>query len=722
MAEQEASTPLSLLGPPPADSAPLGAHHVADGVSFAVASASARAMTLLLFAPGSSAPTWRLPLDPATQRSGDIWQVCVSQLPDGCEYLWEVYPTARGALRHGDEPGRLDHRGVRSGDAPVLLLDPAATCLSGRELWGRRRDADPMRVDVWGYRARVPSRTPFDWQGDTPPRTPLEQSVIYELHVRSFTRDASAGVTHPGTYAGLIEKIPYLKRLGVTAVELLPVHEFNETENLRTDPTTGARLLNVWGYSTVGYFAPKASYASRREPGGALHEFREMVRACHAAGLEVLLDVVYNHTAEGSADGPTLHLRGFDDAVYYMHDPATGAYVDTTGCGHTVNANHPRVMALILASLRYWVTEMHVDGFRFDLASSLTRDADGTPLAHPPLMRAIADDPVLRDVKCIAEAWDWGLYHVGSFPGFGRWAEWNGRFRDTVRRFVGGADAQVGDLILRLSGSPDLYATRGLSPGHSVNLVTCHDGFPLADLVRYNAKHNRRNGENNRDGAHDNDSWNCGHEGPAVDAAVESLRARQVRNLLTLLCVSPGALLLLAGDEMGHTQAGNNNAWCQDNETAWLNWAGAGSITSTDPSEGEPAPLWRFVQQLLAWRRCEPLLAPSRYAGPYHSTWHSADGGPADISATSRTLVGHLRDEAAHVCIIAHAHWEPTRVVLPSVAGPSGGAGHSPWQRIIDTSRPSPEDICLEGVATEDRDGLEIAPRSVVVLRARGVG
>lgn len=692
--DRAAGSPLTILTRP---SARLGAWRDGEAVEFAVASAPAAAMALLLFAPGASTPTWRVALDPDTHRDGVVWHVAIAGLPDGCEYLWEVRHAGRAARR-------------RSFEAPVLLLDPYATSLTGRERWGVRRDADPMRVDVWGYRCRVPAATDgvFDWQGDVAPRTPLEHSVIYEAHVRTFTQDASSGVAHPGTYDGLIEKIPYLRALGVTAIELLPLHEFNETENLRTDPTTQARLVNLWGYSTVGFFAPKAAYAVSDAPGAALDEFRAMVRAFHAAGIEVILDVVFNHTAEGSRGGPTLHFRGFDDAVYYMHDPRTGAYVDTTGCGNTVNANHPRVAELILASLRYWVTEMHVDGFRFDLASSLTRGADGEVLADPPLMHAIAGDPVLRDVKLIAEAWDIGLYHVGSFPGYGRWAEWNGRFRDTVRRFVRGAEAQIADLLQRLDGSADLYAARGLSHGHSVNFVACHDGFPLADLVRYDAKDNTRNGEQNRDGENHNESWNCGVEGPSDDAAIEALRARQVRNLLTLLCIAPGAVMLGAGDEMGRTQQGNNNVWCQDNELSWLDWSGS----------GEHAPLWRFVRDLLALRRAEPLLAPSAAEmAAREVTWRGADGGLAVTTPEARTLVGHVRRRgegrgAAALVVIAHAHWEPAQVVLPEGA----------WVRVIDTGRPAPEDIRLDGVAVGAVAALEVMPRSVVVLRAATTG
>ncbi len=661
---------------------PLGATPHEGGVGFAVASAGAPAMTLVLFAPGASAPTWRVPLDPRMHRDGDVWRVWVGGLPRGCEYLWEVRDRV-----------------------PRLLLDPYATTLTGREEWNRRRRHDPMRVDVWGYRCRVPSPEPaFAWGDDAPPRTPLEQSVIYELHVRSFTRHASSGVAAPGTYAALVEKIPYLRALGVTAVELLPVHEFNETENLRADPTTHRRLVNLWGYSTAGYFAPKASYAA--QPDHARDEFRQMVRAFHAAGLEVILDVVFNHTAEGPAGGPLLHFRGFDDAVYYIHDPATGRYFDSTGCGNTVNANHPRVVELIVASLRYWVREMHVDGFRFDLASSLTRGAGGKPLPSPPLMEAIAADPDLRDVKLIAEAWDLGLYHVGSFPGAGRaWAEWNGRARDTVRRFVRGAEGQVADLRLRLDGSPDLYAARGLSHGCSVNYVACHDGFPLADLVAYDHKHNLRNGEHDRDGENHNESWNCGAEGATDDPAILDLRARQRRNLLALVCLMPGALMLGAGDEMGRTQGGNNNAWCQDNEIAWLEWSAA----------GEHAPWWRFVRDLLAWRRGEPLLTTAGDARTVQ--WRDAAGAPLGDDVAARTLVAHLtpNDPTARtqLLVVAHASWEPATVRLPPAA----------WRRVLDTALPDEDALQADcaGRPCEPAE-IEVGPRSIVVLMAEVPG
>ena len=470
---------------------PLGASLVRGGVNFAVYSRRATAVTLVLFAPAGAEPLLEVPLDPRIHRTGDVWHVSVGGLNSGFEYGFRVDGPA--APRNHFDPR-------------LVLIDPYARALAGGERW---RDPETQ------HRRGIAVSADFDWGLDQPLNRPLADTVIYEMHVRGFTQDPASGVAWPGTFAGIFEKIPYLVDLGVTAVELMPITEFDELNTPGVvNPLTGERLVNYWGYHPIAFFAPKASYASEAKAGCAVQEFKQLVRALHAAGIEVILDLVFNHTGEGRRIDPTVSLRGIDNATYYIADPVTGEYRDYTGCGNTLNCNHPVVRDLVLDCLRYWVTEMHVDGFRFDLASVLARGPEGEVLAEPPLLERISGDPVLAQTKLIAEAWDAaGLYQVGSFPSWGRWAEWNGRFRDDVRRFVKGDAGMVGALASRLAGSPDLYRADGRSAHHSINFITSHDGFTLADLVSYNVKHNEANGEQSRDGNDQNDSWNCGWEG-----------------------------------------------------------------------------------------------------------------------------------------------------------------------------------------------------------------
>ncbi|HEY7516376.1 MAG TPA: isoamylase, partial [Vicinamibacteria bacterium] len=454
---------------------PLGVVAVREGVNFAVFSRHATAVILVLFAPGDAEPALEVPLDPRYNRTGDVWHALVAGIEPGFEYAYRASRDANFESRaHRFDPGRL-------------LLDPYGRGVSGLEGWGRGE-----RASRFGRLLEVRSRVleeEFDWGHEHPLNVPLADSVIYELHVRGFTRSPTSGVARPGTFEGVVEKIPYLRDLGVTAVELMPVTEFEECDVDRTDPRTGERLRNLWGYQPVSFFAPKAAYAGDGDTETAVREFKSMVKALHEAGIEVILDMVYNHTAEGDERGPTFSLRGLDNETYYLLDAGTGRYLNYSGCGNTLNCNHPVVRDVILASLRYWVTEMHVDGFRFDLASILGRGRDGSVLANPPLLERITADPVLARTKLIAEAWDAaGLYQVGSFPSWGRWAEWNGRYRDEIRRFVKGDPGMVPLLALRLAGSPDLYRGSGRAPFHSINFVTSHDGFTLADLVSYNDK------------------------------------------------------------------------------------------------------------------------------------------------------------------------------------------------------------------------------------------
>jgi len=517
----------------------LGATLMPHGVNFAVYSRHATQCTLVLYEPGASRPYAEIPFPPEF-RVGDVHAMLVFHLsPEEFEYGYRMDGPA--APRQGH---RFDRRRV--------LLDPAARSVSWRPEWGVRNGATD------GPRARLIAED-FDWEDDRPLGLPLEDLVIYELHVRGFTRSPSSGVRFPGTYAGLREKIPYLKELGINCVELLPIFEFDETEVDRVNPLSGERLLNYWGYNTLGFYAPKAGYAATGRYRLQADEFKNLVKALHRAGIEVLLDVVFNHTSEGDENGPLLSFRGLDNATYYMLTP-DGRYYNFSGCGNAFNCNHPVVRDYVLNCLRHWVAEYHIDGFRFDLASILGRAADGAPLASPPLLEALALDPILGRTKLIAEAWDaGGMYQVGQFPAFGRWTEWNGKFRDCARKFLKGDLGQVGEMAQRVAGSPDLYARRG--PAASVNFITCHDGFTLADLVSYDRKRNEANGEQNRDGADENHSWNCGVEGPTDDPAIAALRRRQMKNALAMLLLSQGVPMLLMGDELGRTQQGNNNAY-----------------------------------------------------------------------------------------------------------------------------------------------------------------
>ncbi len=689
----------------------LGVSETRHGLNFAVFSRHATAMTLVLFARRRAEPVLELPLEPARHRTGQVWHVELNGLDTGTRYAWR-------AAREGHAPSPLHRFEPETG-----LVDPYATALTGGGRWGvvEPRQFEPQHDAGGGPRRRsLYVSADFDWNGTRPPRIPLEDKVIYELHVRGFTCHRSAGVAQPGTYAGLIERIPYLKALGVTTVELLPVCEFDELENRHVDPTSGQRLRNFWGYNPICFFAPKAAYAAAGVDGAQVAEFRTMVREFHRAGLEVFLDVVFNHTAEGALPPgePALSLRGLDNATYYILDPETGAYRDYSGCGNTLNCNHPVVRNLILDALRYWVAEMHVDGFRFDLASVLGRGRDGEVLTNPPVLERIAYDPVLADATLIAEAWDAaGLYQVGRFPAWRRWAEWNGPFRDDVRRFVRGEPGFAAALASRLSGSADLFQPSGRSPAHSINFLTCHDGFTLADLVAHDHKHNDANGEGNRDGANDNFSWNCGVEGPTDDPAVRALRARQARNALTLLFCSQGTPMLLAGDEFGRTQGGNNNAYCQDNEISWLDW----SLLERNQD------LFRFVQGLIAFRAAHPVLRHRRFLtgqpggtlGRPDVTWHGLQLGAPDFGPDGRVLAMHLAGEHAptpdcDLYLIANGWHEHAHFALPM---PPPGTR---WVRVVDTASAPPQDFAVPGAEVElgEARELRVHARSCVLLRS----
>jgi glycogen operon protein len=565
---------------------PLGVSSSANGLNFALLCRHGTKVWLVILPiEGSDEPIAEFVLDARMNRTGDHWHIHVEGLGTHFRYGWRVDgPTGNG---NRFNPTRI-------------LLDPAATMLSEGAVWAGTCETDRQRTSRRGVYARGPR---YDWGEDHPPLIPLEESLIYELHVRGFTCSPTAGVSKPGTFAGLQEKIPYLKWLGVTAVELLPIHEFDECECPFVNPETQERNRNFWGYNSIAFAAVKSAFAASAGEHGQLYEFRDMVKAFHKAGIEVYLDVVFNHTGEGDDRGRTFSFRGLDNSLYYLMGP-DGRYLNFTGCGNTMNCNHPVVRDLILTCLRFWVGSMHVDGLRFDLASILGRDQRGNVMVEPPVIEMIAEDGVLADTKLIAEPWDAaGLYQVGTFPFGRRWSEWNGRYRDDVRRFWKGDTNTVGGIASRISGSSDLYEWSGRLPRHSINFITAHDGFTLYDLVAYNEKHNHANGEESRDGSNDNFSWNCGHEGETNDPKVNRLRMRQAKNLMATLFISQGVPMILGGDEFLRTQQGNNNAWCQDNEISWVDW------TLVEKNKE----FLHFVREMIHLRKAHPALRRRRF-------------------------------------------------------------------------------------------------------------
>lgn len=652
-----------------------------EGVRFTVHAPHATRARLQLFGPDGLPLGEPRPAD----RDGALWRLDVPGAGPGQQYGWRIEGGA----------------GPREGfDPDALLLDPAAPLVAGSEVWGVREPGGRR------LRSQVADLA-FDWEDDRPPAHPLSDTVIHETHVRAFTRHPSSGVSHPGTYLGLAETLPRLVDLGVTALQLMPVAEFDETANPRRNPLTGEPLLNVWGYDPLSFFAIKTGYSAAGTAQGAMDEFRTLVRACHAAGLEVLLDVVFNHTGEGSRGQRAVSWKGFDRPGYYLVD-GSGRDVDTTGCGHTVRCQSPVMQDLIVEALVHWATVMRVDGFRFDLASTLTRDEHGREMPDPPLVRRIAEEPRLAHCKLIAEAWDAaGLYQVGRFPHHGRWAELNGRFRDDVRRFWRGT-GHVGPLGTRLTGSSDLYAP-SRRPGHSTNFLTSHDGYTLADLVSYERKHNMANGEDDRDGTDQHDSWNGGHEGPTDDAHVRQVRMRQVRNLAMTLLTAQGSVLWLYGDDRLRTQHGNNNPYCQDSPGFWYDW---GASPERDGFQ-------RFVRGLLRLRRATPSLRRHEWfdrteRGRGSVMWHGERAFHADWSEASRRLVMQLvgLDGERDLLLIVNGAGDIGRFELPA---PDVGDG---WKRLADTSLAPPHDWTDPGEATvlAGLTHYEAGPLSAVLL------
>jgi isoamylase len=676
---------------------PLGPTVRPDGVNFSVFSQNATGIELLLFENELSArPFQSIQLDPKIHRTFGFWHVLVKGLKPGAIYGYRV-----------DGPSDLSkgHRFDRS----KVAIDPYARGHT-LALWDRGAACMPGDNVDKSMRSVVIDWTDYDWEGDTPLGYPTRDLIVYEMHVGGFTRSPTSRVSRPGTFAGVIEKIPYLKSLGVTAVEFLPTFQFDSNFTVRNGPD-GKRLRNFWGYSTVGFLAPHSSYCESPGTGSHLTDFRDMVKALHKAGIEVILDVVFNHTDEGNHLGPSMCFRLLDNSIYYyLVSNNKQYYMDYSGCGNTLNCNHPVVAKMIVECLEFWVREMHVDGFRFDEGSILTRDESGTPVPHPPVIWAIELSDTLANTKIIAEAWDAaGAYQIGYFPGF-RWAEWNGRFRDDVRNFVRGQPGLIGAVASRLSGSSDIYQWSGHLPINSINFVSCHDGFTLNDVVSHNEKHNWANGENNNDGANDNNSWNCGVEGPTDNLGVERFRNQQVKNFATLLLLSQGVPMITAGDEMRRTQGGNNNAYCQDNEISWVDWTLAGKHSD----------IVRFFQELIKLRRKHSLLRRGRFftgeknaRGLPDIAWHGTQlNQPAwnDPGASLLAVTFGGADNDADLHLMMNMGNSIAEFELPSPMG------HT-WQRVLDTSLPSPNDIAPAGEGV-DIDGCNyiVNSHSIVLL------
>lgn len=640
---------------------PLGCSLDGSGLNVAVFSRHATRIDLLLFdgSRHAESPLVSIQLDARCNRTGDIWHARVEGAPEGVVYALRANGPNEPVRGHRFNPEKT-------------LLDPYAIALVGTDCWDFACAGSGEADSAGKPRCWVAEQAPFDWQGDCRLGRPWSETIIYESHVRGLTIDPSSAVREPGTYLGLVEKIPYFQKLGVTAVELMPVQEFFENELTRRNPTTGERLRNYWGYSTVAFFAPKESYSTRARPGCQLSEFKTMVRELHRAGIELILDIVFNHTAEGDHRGPTLNYRGLDNAIYYMLESDPRYYRNYSGCGNTLNCNHPVVRDHILDCLRYWVTEMHVDGFRFDLASVLGRDTSGELLGNPPLLERIAEDPILRHAKLIAEAWDaGGAYQVGSFSGQ-RWSEWNGRYRDDVRRFWRGDPGMASAFASRLCGSADIYAHAGKQPVHSINFVTCHDGFTLNDLVSYSEKHNKTNGEGNRDGASENFSANYGTEGDTDDEAIEAVRIRQIKNFLATLFLSRGVPMLLGGDEFRRTQQGNNNAYCQDNTVSWYDWR----LIDTHRQIVE------FTAELIAFRKAHPVLSSPRFYTDDELIWFDANGRAPNWETSMQGLgCAILAEGARSLCLLFNPDDTPLTYRLPKSLRPIR------WRVAIDTAQ-----------------------------------
>ncbi|MCI8293828.1 MAG: glycogen debranching protein GlgX [Hespellia sp.] len=656
-----------------------GATAIPGGVNFTVYSQGATSIELLLFHRTEEEPYAILPF-PKHYRIGNVYSMIVFKLNiEEFEYAYRVdgpYDPKKGLIFNRNK----------------YLLDPYAKAVTGQSQWGATSPRGQH------YKARV-VKDDFDWEDMEQPLLPMEDLIIYELHVRGFTKHESSGVLHPGTFAGLMEKLPYLLELGVNVVELMPIFEFDEMQDYRE--VDGEKLYNYWGYNTVSFFSPNTSYTAQKEYNREGNELKELIQTFNQHGIEVYLDVVFNHTAEGNENGPFFSFKGFDNNIYYMLTP-DGYYYNFSGCGNSLNCNHPIVRQMILDCLRYWVTTYRVNGFRFDLASILGRNEDGSPMNEPPLLQALAFDPILGDVKLIAEAWDAdGLYQVGTFPSWNRWAEWNGRYRDDMRRYIKGDGGMAQAAALRMIGSKDIYEVHHRKNA-SVNFITCHDGFTLYDLYSYNEKHNMKNGWNNSDGSSDNNSWNCGIEGDTENPAVMALRRRMIRNAFTLLMCSRGIPMFLAGDEFCNTQFGNNNAYCQDNITSWLNW----ELLEKNKD------MFYFFQYMIRFRKEHRLLRTNISNGAnglpdvsFHGIAPWCEGFSSQDRYVGVMFAGQEKDTGPQAIYIAsNAYWESLDITLPKL--PESMC----WNLCVNTW------VEEQNVYPLDNDAITVPPRSVMVF------
>ncbi|MBN2444457.1 MAG: glycogen debranching protein GlgX [Spirochaetales bacterium] len=670
---------------------PFGATIVWGGVNFSVFSRHATSCELVLFKKHEKKPFAIIPFFDDF-KIGDVFTMIVFDLNyEDIEYGYRM-------------DGPFDPVQGHRFDKTKILMDPYAKMTGGRDVW---RDPPDWENNPYQYRAKI-ILDDFDWKEERPLRIPMEDLIIYEMHVRGFTAHQSSEVKKRGTFSAIRDKIPYLKELGINCIELMPIHEFDEFEQTRNSPANGEFLVNYWGYSNVCFFSPKAGYAATGKYGMQCDELKKLILDLHKNGIEVILDVVFNHTAEGNEKGPYISYRGIDNKTYYILTPE-GLYYNFSGTGNTLNCNNPIVRNLIVDCLRYWASEYHIDGFRFDLASILGRDQNGVPLANPPLLESLAYDPILGKCKLIAEAWDaGGLYQVGSFPSWGRWAEWNGKYRDGIRKFIKGDGGMLAHVAQRLQGSPDLYQQRG--PNASINFITCHDGFTMMDLVSYNEKHNEANGENNKDGTDENNSWNCGWEGETRDPDIIFLRKKQIKNALSLLLMSQGIPMLLSGDEMGNTQSGNNNAYCQDNLISWLNWENLKKYQD----------IFHFTKKMIEFRKKYSILRNSNFLDVF--TWHSTKAWNVNwIDPECRTLAFMLDGSKAKngpenaIYVAMNMHWEMHGFELPDPPK------KTEWHVFCNTDKKPPADIW--GYGTEkwfiNQKEFIAGPRSVVILIAK---
>ena len=675
-----------------------GASEFSCGVNFTVHTSHGTSCDLLLFHPDEEEPYAVIPF-PESYKIGDVYSMIVYDLKaEEFEYAYCV-------------DGPYDEKKGLLFDKTKILLDPYAQAVAGQQVWGKKRTRT--------YHAKV-VRDTFDWGVQPQSSREMSDLIIYELHVRGFTQHPSSGVKHPGTFAGLKEKIPYLKELGINAVELMPIFEFDEMINARE--VDGKQLVEYWGYNTVGFFSPNASYAAAEEVNNEGTELKELIREFHENGIEVILDVVFNHTAEGNEQGPFFSFKGFDNNIYYLLTPE-GHYYNFSGCGNSLNCNHPVVQQMILECLRHWTVHYRVDGFRFDLASILGRDEDGMPMNNPPLLRSLAYDPLLRNVKLIAEAWDaGGLYQVGNFPASKRWAEWNGQYRDTMRGYLKGDFWEANSAAWRICGSGDLYGGY-YSEGNNnyagynscINFLTCHDGFTLYDLYSYNNKHNEANGWNNTDGANDNRSWNCGMEGDTNDPEVLKLRYRMIRNACAILMCSRGTPMFFSGDEFGNTKFGNNNSYCQDNEISWIDW----SLLKKNKE------LFEFFKFMIAYRKKHPVIRKkldNAVCGMEGMHAHDVNADRMEVSQNAKTLAVSFagydckkcKDDLVYVAV--NAYWEKVRITLPNLAN------HGAWYLSVDTYGDENGKYCYEeGEEIRIDHEYVMKPRSIVVFTGRQV-